>query len=210
MLSVSIRRSCPGARIIQCSNHETSALADVDEVFRIDGDPASLMTFRLRAFSGLQLEQTAIYLDTDMLILSDFDPKSLLGQSDVCVCKRTQDKDLPFNPNFKEMNLTQYRGLSVDQVYPYVACFTITKNYAFWADCYQTLLSLEEKFQRWYGDQEAMKILLQSGSYPYSTAPESEYGCLPEYFDINNPAKILHFKGPQRKAWMEEVFQQVF
>ncbi len=210
MLSVSIRRSCPDARIIQCSDQLTEKTNEADEVFRIDDDPSLLMSFRLSAFSKLGLDEAAIYLDTDMLVLFDIDPNKLIGDHDICVCRRSQDRDLPFNPNFKDMNLSQYEGLTTDEVYPYVACFTITKNFQFWRACYEQLKTLDSRFERWYGDQEAIKKILLTNAFSFQELSESVFGCLPEYFDANNPAKVVHFKGPHRKLWMTDVYNQVF
>ena len=59
---------------------------------------------------------------------------------------------------------------------------------------------MDEKFRKWYGDQEVMKIYAESEA---DTMPESVYGCLPEY--KHDGAKIIHYKGPGRKKLFEEV-----
>jgi len=88
LLVRSIRVSNKDAVIYQCSDLDSPAIAGVDHISRVSGNAKNLMTFRLQAFSELNLTAPAIYLDTDMLVVAPLDVKDLLGGNDVALCQR--------------------------------------------------------------------------------------------------------------------------
>jgi hypothetical protein len=75
----SIKISNPYSKIIQCSDLDTNKIKGVSEVFRISSDTNNLMTFRLEAFAKLNLNEPAIYLDSDMLVLKKINIADLLN-----------------------------------------------------------------------------------------------------------------------------------
>ena len=56
------------------------------------------------------------------------------------------------------MDLSEYFNMKIIDVYPILACFTITKSNVFWIKCFENLLQIDQKFHKWYGDQEAIKM----------------------------------------------------
>jgi hypothetical protein len=156
------------------------------------------------AFSSLRLDRPAIYLDTDMIVLLPCDPRRILGDKRVILCKRSFGKDDIFNPNFRGMNLSEYQGMSLNDVYPYIACSTVTESYREWEALASMLDALDPKFKVWYGDQEALKVYAQQFPRDVGFMPESVYGCLPEFYDTNIQRHILHFKGERRKLMMKK------
>ncbi len=200
----------PGAPIIQCSDPETAQVPGVSKVFRLEADPSNLMTYRLLCFSELNFCSAAVYLDTDMLLLRQFSFEHLVGDADVACCQRVFGNDKPLNTSFKGMNLSEYEGRTVGEVYPIIACFTATRSPRFWQECLLNLKSLDPKFHFWYGDQEAMRNVASMGRFKIRYLPESQVACLPEFANAGNPPIGLHFKGPARKDWMTPAFNKLF
>ena len=203
ILTRSIRARDRNARIIQCSDSGSPAVALVDDSRRFDGDADKLMTFRLRCFAELGLTEPALYLDTDMMLLRPVRVDELLDDCDAALCRREFERDTHINPAFKDMNLSEYAGKTLGEVYPYIACATMTKTWRFWEECSINLKSLDAKFHYWYGDQEAIRNVANSGIYKTKDLPESIYGCLPEMLrTVASRPCLVHFKGPSRKALM--------
>ena len=195
----------PNAEIIQCSDYNSEKIEGVTEVVRFEGDIKNIMTFRLTCFAGLNLKKSAIYIDSDILLLQKIDPDELLGNNEIALCTRSFDQDKQINTNFNGMDLSEYKGKTLAEVYPIIACFTVTKDSKFWQDCKENLESLDKKFHFWYGDQEAMRNVVTSQNYKISFLPESKVACLPEYYTSDNSPIALHFKGSKRKSWMQDT-----
>ena len=209
LLCKSILRCMPDAEIIQCTDSTSEKIPGVTEVVRFEGDTNNLMTFRLECFAGLNIEKSAIYIDTDILILDKIIPDELLGESEVALCERTFDRNNPINTKFRGMDLSEYNGKTLGEVYPIIACFTVTKSSQFWQDCKENLESLDKKFHFWYGDQEAMRNVVASKKYATAFLPESKVACLPEHATPSYSPIALHFKGAKRKPWMQDVASQL-
>jgi hypothetical protein len=209
ILVKSIRKVVPNATIIQCSNQENYRIEGIDELFVISGDSNNLMTLRLKSFSELGLDEPAIYLDTDIILLKKPNIKSMLNGSQIAVCKRSFNKNAPFNTNFKGMDLIEYMDKTIDEVYPYLASFNVTVSSKFWRDCYMNLEKKDKKFHYWYGDQEAMKDVVAKKYFTSSEIAESDVSCLPEFFPEYPNATALHFKGPARKDLMIKWWDQI-
>ncbi len=211
MLAHSIRATNPAAQIIQCTDKSTPVVPNVNEVHRTTGDPDKLMIYRLQGFAALGLKEPALYLDTDMLVLRQISPIELLGQHEAILCKRSFNLQGPFIGRQRGLDFSEYHNKPLGEVYPFVACTTISRSQDFWEELSEILIRLDRKFLEWYGDQEAMKAWGRSHSIDsYGTLPESEYGCLPEERQMLKNAKILHFKGHQRKAAMTKFYNAIF
>jgi hypothetical protein len=209
MLCKSILRTNKKANIIQCSDYSSPEVSGVSKIFRLSGNPDQLMSFRLKAFSQLRFELPAIYLDTDMLVTKEFDPTELLNGNEVLLCRRTFNRNAIFNPVQRGLNFEEYSNLTLDSIYPFLACATITTCWKFWHQLLELLEKKDSKFLEWYGDQEVMRdwhILNTKRKVGY--LPESEFGCLPEFPEFANDAKVLHFKGPSRKQLMSQFFDR--
>ena len=210
LLVHSIRKTNPNARVIQCTDKLTEKVHGTTEIYRHNGDTSNLMTFRLEAFSALRLQEPAIYLDTDMIVLGEISPEAILKDSQVICCKRSFERDSPINTSFRGMDLSEYQHQTLAEVYPIIACFTITEDSSFWLECFEDLIKLDQKFHRWYGDQEAMRNVASSGKFRINYLPESHIACLPEFAQKDISPLCLHVNGGQRKVWMKEIFDEVF
>ena len=204
----SIDKTNRDARVIQCTDRQTGQVPGTADVYRHDGDMSNLMTFRLEAFSALGLQEPAIYLDTDMLVLAELKPHDILGEADVACCERSFGRDALLNTSFRGMNLSEYENKTLGEVYPILAAFTVTRTFEFWAVCSERLLALDDKFHYWYGDQEAMRDVARTNRFRMRLIPESMFACLPEFAQGASP-KLLHFKGAQRKQWMEQAWRSM-
>lgn len=208
MLVQSIHKTNPDARLIQCADPLTAQIAGTTDIYRHEGDTSNLMTFRLEAFSGLGLNEPAIYLDTDMLVLTELNSEDILAETDVACCERSFGRDLLINTSFRGMDLSEYKNMTLGEVYPILAAFTVTRTFDFWEACAKRLLALEDKFHFWYGDQEAMRDVARLNIFDLRLIPESVYACLPEFAQKTSP-KLLHFKGAQRKKLMSAAFRSI-
>jgi hypothetical protein len=179
LLVRSIRAQHPHARLIQCSDHLTQEIGGVSEVFRSRGNISNLMRFRLVCFARLGLTTPALYLDTDMLVMAPIDPALVLGECEIAVCAREFGRTNLINTSFGGMNLSEYEGKTFGEIYPYLGCATISQNAAFWQECLDEMDRLDPKFHFWYGDQEAIRNIVNAGKYRSTLLPESIYAFLP-------------------------------
>ena len=210
MLVDSIRRFNQNPEIIYCTDRHSPDIQGVTRRLESDGNPDEIMTFRLKSFANSEITRPAIYLDTDMLCLRSFEPKLVLNSRDLCVCERSFGKEALFNGNFRGMNYLEYDQMPLGKVYPYLACATITKNAKVWDELQGICSTLSEKFRIWYGDQEALKIIVKNkSSEELGFIPEHTYACLPENLDYLSQANFIHFKGPSRKDLMLEFHKKI-
>ena len=191
----SLRESNPDSRIIMCTDSKTPII-DGTERFELDSDSTDFMEYRLRIYAALGLKYPAMYLDDDMIIRSEIFPDALLGKERALFCERSFDRDNSFNPDIKGLSFKEHQGKTMAEVFPYLACATVTKDHAVWSELLGILNHIDPKYRKWYGDQEAMKIW--SKMNPVGTLPESEYACLPEYLEGRDP-KIIHYKGSRKE-----------
>jgi hypothetical protein len=203
MLVESILAVDSQATIIQCSDLLTQRIHGVTRVARFASDPENLMTARIQAFANLNLQFPALYLDTDMLMIGQCDLQSLSSTCDVLLCERNFDVDVPHSGEQRGIKYPEHAGRPLGEIYPYLACATVTRNSRFWAELVAEMDVLDSRFHRWYGDQEAMRIWVEKrGRTSVGLLPEAVYACLPDKAKYTGQEKILHFKGYKRKALM--------
>jgi hypothetical protein len=197
LLVRSIRRRHKRAIIVQVTDLSSPAVEGVDEVRRLEGDAGSLMEFRLRAFSTMDVNTPTWFLDTDMLLAAPLPRLTGVG-----LCERSFARDEKIKSKFGDIDLSEYKGRTLMEVYPILACATFVHRAPLWSRCLDILATLDPKFWRWFGDQEALRIYATSGQ-AHTRLPESTYACLPEHFRPGAGVKVLHFKGA-RKALMRD------
>lgn len=200
----SIRANMPNAYIIMCTDHETPRVDGVDETIMGTYDRTKLMEARLKAFSDAMVEVPAMYIDTDMFFQAPVNPTELLGNKDVMVCRRSFHRDALFNTKMAGFDMSEYDGDTMDEVYPYLACATITRDYKAWMGMHGLLTAvIPDKYKVWYGDQEAIKIMAQGmDQSKVGYLNEWEYACLPEFEDeivrVGLMPKVIHYKGDRK------------
>ena len=201
LLTLSIKKFNPDSEIYFITDLLTKDIEGVTETVRFDLDVNNLMTSRLEAFSRLKLTRPAIYLDTDVLVVRPI-PVELFKENDVVLCNRTFSRDTLINTSFKNLDLSEYSGRTFGEIYPFLACFTFSKDYQLWSECYKILMSLNNKFHFWYGDQEALRIIYEKKIFNIGLLDENIICTLPEYSKPNDGPYSVHFKGPIRKNLM--------
>lgn len=194
----SILRHNPDAHIIMCTDTDTPDVMGVTDRFETGVDRENLMYSRVKAYARLNYDAPVLYLDTDMIVQSKLDADDLLGDKDIALCRRTFNNDMHINPK-QRIDLSEYEGKGMGDVYPYVGCAVATRDGKPWQELLRLYESLDTKFKKWYGDQEVLRYYAEMNSI--AEFPESIYGCLPEH--ATDEAKILHFKGPSRKKQFE-------
>lgn len=196
----SINAYNPGAEIIMCSDVETPEITGITRRVNFEFDREKPMEARLMVFSKLFLDKPAMYIDNDMLFLDYIDVEGILGDKEIILCRRSFDGHLGFNPVQRGIDFSEHSGKTIDQVYPYLACATITRDYKPWGSMYGALLTLfDEKYKRWYGDQEALRFASMAlTEQEMGVMHEREYACLPEYASQINRPRIIHFKGDRK------------
>ncbi len=209
MLVQSIRWTNPSAQIIQCAPSEDSYVEGVTHFQLGNHDENKLMTARLEAFHNLELNEPALYLDTDMLILQRITVDKILGSVDALFCKRVFNYHGRFIGLQRGLNFAEYADLPLGEVYPYVACASITRDHTIWGELLIILNEIDTKFHSWYGDQEAIKRWTIKNRSRCGDISETEYGCLPEEVKNHPRPRILHFKGSSRKPKMRQVFNNM-
>lgn len=195
----SLLRHNPDANIVMCTDTTTPDVMGVTDRFETAVDVDNLMYARVKAYSRLEIEGPTVFLDTDMIVQSEIDVEEMLSGTQVSFCRRTFANDAEFNIEQRGIKFDEYAGKTIGELYPYVGCAVATNDTRFWSEVLKIFDSLDPKFKRWYGDQEALRIYAEK--YGAAEFSESVYGCLPEH--KTDEAKILHFKGPSRKKQFE-------
>ena len=197
----SLLRHNPNANVIMCTDKNTPDVMGVTERREFELNRDEMMTSRLKAFSELRLGEPALYIDTDMLFVDQVNVRELLGDNEIVMCRREFAKDGIFNVEQRGMRFDEHKDKTIDEVYPYIGCATATRDGDVWKRLYGMLDGMDKKYRRWYGDQEALREYAKANKI--GEMPESVIGCLPEYKE--HQAKIVHYKGPDRKPLFEAL-----
>lgn len=194
----SIRENMAHAIVYMLSDESTPEIEGIDVRKNLDIDRSKIMIERVKAFSELELDMPAIYVDSDMIFVDEVFPERLVGNEDSPVlCQRSFWNDKLFNRFQRGIDYEEHDGKRLFDVYPYLACFTACRGPEFWRSLLEIMSQeLDPKYHVWYGDQEAMRIY--SERYPIRSVHESEYACLPEVINPISHAKIIHYKGARK------------
>jgi len=200
----SILRHNPDAFITMYTDKDTPDVMGISA--RIEGDyNRNEMNYsRIKAYSKNWFGPPPIlYLDTDMIVQGKIYVEDILQGGNVAFCRRSFQRDMFFNIEQNGVKYPEYEGKTIDQVYPYVACAVAARSNHIWKELLAIFDEIDPKFRHWYGDQEVMRIYAERHPEYIQDMPESVYGCLPE--EDCKDAKIVHYKGPNRKKQFEAV-----
>lgn len=195
----SFRRHNPDVRLVQVSDLDSPRIEGVGEVVRSPPRDGNMMLFRMRCFAALPTDDPTWFMDTDMLCVRPLEPPQ--SNTGTAVCLREFGRNSIFNHRFNAMDMSEYAGRTLGSIYPYVGCATYLHRSTFWRDCLREMEALDPKFHNWYGDQEAIRIVVESRVHRVSFLPESLYACLPEAAEAAARPYVFHYKG-QRKPEM--------
>lgn len=195
----SIQKTNPGARIVMCTDAETPVIEGVERR-ELPVDRERLMVERWRAWAELNFDTPAVYLDTDMVVRGLLNIPALLGDRQYVFCNRSFDRMVPFNGRQRGQDYSEHDQRPLGVVYPLLGCFTVTRGAEQWRFMNEKYAALPDKYQRWYGDQEVLREMLNTlKAHEFNLVEESQYACLPEHADKHNPL-IVHYKGNRKNA----------
>lgn len=199
----SLLRHNPDAFITMFTDKSTPDVMGITRRVESEVDRDNLMYSRVKAYAETYVSSTypVMYLDTDMIVQGKIVVEDLLQGGNAAFCRREFQRDAIFNVEQRGIRFDEYEGKMIDEVYPYVGCAVVAKDNKVWKDLLAVYEGLDDKFKRWYGDQEALRIYAEK--YGVAEISESVYGCLPEH--KHDGAKIVHYKGPSRKKLFEDV-----
>jgi tetratricopeptide (TPR) repeat protein len=202
----SLLRHNPDAFITMYTDKDTPDVMGITRRVESEVNREELCYHRVKAYAETYATSIVpvMYLDTDMLVQDKIVVKDLLeSYKNVVFLRRDFHRNAVFNVEQRGLTFGEYEGKTIDEVYPYIACTVIAKNPQVWKDLLAIYDTLDPKFRKWYGDQEALRIYAEKYPERVSEIHESVYGCLPEH--KTDDAKILHYKGPDRKKLFEEA-----
>ena len=101
---------------------------------------------RIFSYSKLNLKNTSIYLDSDMLLVRKIPFELFIDKADVFLLKRSFNLDGRPPKLFRGQIYEDHLKGTLGNIYPYIGCFIISKNNKFWKDC----LKIYKRFNsRW-------------------------------------------------------------
>jgi hypothetical protein len=185
----SVRRVMPRAPIVHLTNLESPALANVDEVWRRPASaPVALACLEL--YASLPVGNW-LFLDTDTVMQHDVS-HVWSAWFDIAVAKR----DGTLKPS--EV------GTKFMARMPYNKGVVFSRSQAFWRAAVEKCQQMKPARQAWMGDQQAMNDVIAEWRFGVHGL-DSRYNYPPKRADEPLFDKaIVHYKGPNRKAWMLE------
>jgi hypothetical protein len=200
----SLLRHNPDAFITMYTDKDTPDVMGITRRVESEVEREELCYHRVKAYAETYASgiSPVMYLDTDMIVQGEIVVKDLLPRhNEVAFLRRDFQRDGVFNVEQRGLRFDEYKGKTLDEVYPYVGCTVVAEGVHVWKELLAIYDALDPKFRKWYGDQEALRIYAKKYPERVSEMRESVYGCLPEH--KTGDAKILHFKGPDRKKLFE-------
>lgn len=202
LLVRSVRLLKSDIAILQLTDVTTPEVPGVSEVMRFKGlNPGHIMTARVEAFAAVDTSVPTLFLDTDMLMLRV--PASLSELTSSCevtrLCRRYYERNAVFNWRFRGLSFDEHRGKTLDEAFPWLACATFVYRTQFWSKCLQRLHDLRGDYHVWYGDQEAMRQVIEATVTSSNPLCERDFAALPDKIKCQESPYILHFKGASRK-----------
>lgn len=184
-MNQSVRKNVPDSWLIQMTDLKTPSL-DVDEVIRIEPE-GHFMPYRLKHLTRLKGEN--LILDTDVIVREN--PEKVFSVPfDVCLTRR--DKQI----------VSKNIGYTVDDpVMVYNTGVMFSRNPMFWDFALGVCEKLEERHQKWYGDQVSILKAVESRMFDIAELKCDRWNYTPSKDEDLTGRKIVHYKG-KRKEWM--------
>lgn len=212
MMISSIRNTNTKSKVFQITDRFSTKLENVDDCFRFDGYTKNIMKFRMEAYSKVPLldKSSALFLDTDMLVLKEIEEQDLFKNAEVVFCKREINFNALVNINYNNMNMTEYRNMTLGEAWPFLGCFIGVKDSKPFVEMNYMYNDLERKYKTWYGDQIVLKKYAENNLKKIRTVGEKDYAFVPYRNIISKNTKIAHFKGKDLKKFMKTCYEHFF
>lgn len=171
--------------------------------------PKEIMLARLKAYSELRIDDQVIFLDADSLVLKKF-KKFSVNKS--LILFRREKNGLIINHNYPE-HYPEFIGRTLEEMMPFLFGAIVTtgkKSFQNFLTILEHCKSLPDRFHRWYGDQYALKLVLEKNLIQFAEENFSDYiDIISTESDLNDLNKnIVTFKGPRSKHLIHEVFNK--
>jgi hypothetical protein len=176
-----------GLPIIQMSDDETPEVPGVTHVVRIKRE-IPLMPYRLMHLASFGHDEMLI-LDTDIIVKKPVDDV-WDRKFDVALCQR-KDK----------FCFDTVTGKNVANMMPFNTGVMFSRSNTFWAEAAIWLCD-QPDYHDWYGDQMAVAEVCRGGKHHVLLLPGEEFNWSPLTESDTSGARIWHYKGKFRKAWM--------
>lgn len=199
LLTKSIKHHFKNSCIFQISDTNTPKINGVDKLVINKNISKNLMLSRAESYRDLALTETAVYLDTDMFVTKNFNIEKIIKEDEVVFLRRSFMKDWKFNTKQHGLDLKEYNNSTLDEVYPYIGCFFITKSFNFWDSFVKIYHKIDNKFNNWYGDQEVLRKIAEGRLIDFSEVDESKFACPPQHWNDKYNPLIIHLKGKSNK-----------
>lgn len=190
IMVASVRRAMPAARIVHLADETSTGIEGVDEVSRLPYDGVHLMPFRLQHLARLE-PCDAVFLDTDVIVQKDL-AAVFESEFDVLLTRRA---DIGLDP----------QGIDVAKAMPYNTGVMLSRptGWPFWYNAWQLCETYSDEIRRWWGDQYAIKELVEVAPLQIKELPCEAYNYSPGFETEDVSARhVVHYKGDQRKVWM--------
>lgn len=176
----------PGVEVIHMSGDSTPPIEGADTVFRRSVDPEKMMLSRLEHYKSLPAGDN-LFVDTDVIFQKN--PEVVFkDEFDVALTRRDGSMYV------EKTNLYA--------LMPYNSGVMFCRNPRFFADCYDHCLTLEEGRKHWFGDQLALKVVVESGKYLVKELDCHTWNYAPKSDGEDLSSKgIVHYKGRKRKHY---------
>lgn len=177
-----------GVPVIQMSDEATPKVEGVAHVVRMAKE-IPLMPYRLMHLASFGHEEMLI-LDTDVIVKKSVDDV-WARKFDVALCRR--DEQFCFDKG---------TGKNVASLMPVNTGVMFSRSNVFWAEA-AIWLCEQTDYQKWWGDQMAVAEVCKREKYHVLLLPSHEFNWTPLDEQDSSDARIWHYKGEKRKAWIE-------
>lgn len=192
--------------IFMLTDKKTPYIEGVTETIRVLL-PKDIMLARLKAYSQLKIDDQVIFLDADSLVLNKF--KKISTDKSFMVFKRNKE-GIKINPNYPEF-YPEFVGKTFDDMMPFLFGAIVTSSkysYKNFLTILEQARKLPSRFHRWYGDQFALKLVLENNLIQFDEKLFTDYiSIIQEEEDLKNIKKeIITFKGRKVKELIPKIF----
>lgn len=192
----SVRQAMPGVAVVHFTDLTSKAVKGVDAVRRKPAEPMACLRMRHHA----SVEGAWLFVDTDVVIQRNV-ARVFTSPFDIALCHRDWTHLKPAGGFSERM--------------PYNTGVVFSRNPRFWGDVYTRLRNLDAAEQEWMGDQAVICELVddERPRYQVKFLRGTDYNYPPVLpgVDLTKQAaldavnaRIVHYKGPERKAMMLE------
>jgi len=172
--------------------------------------PKDIMLARLKAYSQLKIDDQVIFLDADSLVLNKF--RKISSVQSFIVFRRNKE-GVKINPNYPEF-YPEFVGKTFDEMMPFLFGAIVTSSkysYKNFLTILEQATKLPSRFHRWYGDQYALKLVLENNLIQFDEKLFTDHiSIIQEEEDLKNIKKeIITFKGRKVKELIPKIFLNI-